>query len=75
MIAHQKTQHGAEELDADYTPNRWSEATDPFGWIMWKLEEAEEEGYPVGGPEVPNNLEPEISRTLDHQPCNMTRWY
>jgi hypothetical protein len=30
-----------------FTPNQWREATDPFGWIMEKLEEAEEEGYPV----------------------------
>jgi hypothetical protein len=32
------------------------------------MEEAEEEGDPVGGPAVSINLDPEISQTLDHQP-------
>jgi hypothetical protein len=35
---------------------------------MKKLEEAEGDGDPVGGPAVSINLDPKISQTLDHQP-------
>jgi hypothetical protein len=31
---------------------------DPCGWIREKLEEAEEESNPVGGPEVSIDLDP-----------------
>jgi hypothetical protein len=33
-----------------------------------KLEEAEEEGDPVGGPAVSINLDPEISQILENLP-------
>ena len=51
-----------------FASNQWTEAADPCGWIREKLEEAEEEGEPVGRPAVSINLDPEISQTLDHQP-------
>jgi len=38
-------------------PNQWTEAADPSGWIREKLEEAEEEGNPVGGPAVSINTD------------------
>ena len=41
-----------------FTPNQWTEAVDPCGWIREKLEEAEEEGDPVRGPAVSINLNP-----------------
>jgi hypothetical protein len=50
-----------------FAPNPWTETADPFGWIRGKLEEAEEEGNPAGGPAVSINLDPEISQTLNHQ--------
>jgi hypothetical protein len=34
-----------------------TEATDPCDWIRGKLEEAEEEGDPIGGPAVSINLD------------------
>jgi hypothetical protein len=37
--------------------NQKAEAADSYGWIREKLEEAEEEGNPVEGPEVSINLE------------------
>jgi hypothetical protein len=50
-----------------FTLNQWIEVADPCGWIREKLEEAEEEGNPVGQPAVSTWI-PEISQTLDHQP-------
>jgi len=44
------------ESDADITPNQWTEA-DPCGWIREEVEEAEEQGDPVGGPAVSTNLD------------------
>jgi hypothetical protein len=45
-----------KESDADiYT--QWIEAADPCGWIREKLEEAEEEGDPIGRPAVSINLD------------------
>jgi hypothetical protein len=41
-----------------FAPNQWTEAADPCGWIKKKLEEAEEEGYPIGGPAVSVDLDP-----------------
>jgi hypothetical protein len=38
--------------------NQGTEAADPCGWIREKLEEAEEEGDPVGQPAVSINLLP-----------------
>jgi hypothetical protein len=38
-------------------PNQWTEAADPCSWIRGKLEEAEEEGDPVGGPAVSINMD------------------
>jgi hypothetical protein len=41
---------------------------DPCGWIKEKLEEAEEEGNPIGRPAVSTNLDPESQTlTLRHQ--------
>jgi hypothetical protein len=37
-----------------FTPNQWTDAGDPCGWIKQKLEEAEEEGNAVGGLAGPN---------------------
>ena len=41
-----------------FTPNQWTEAADPCGWIREKLEEAEEEGDPIGRPAVSTNPDP-----------------
>ena len=41
-----------------FTPNQWTEAADPCGWIRKKLDEAEEEGDYVREPAVSINLEP-----------------
>jgi hypothetical protein len=41
-----------------FVPNQWTEAADHCGCIKEKLEEAEEEGNPVGGPAGSMNLEP-----------------
>jgi hypothetical protein len=40
------------------THNQWTEAADPCDWIREKLEEAEEEGNPIGRPAVSINLDP-----------------
>jgi hypothetical protein len=40
-----------------FMPNQWTEAADPCGWIREKIEEAEEEGDPVGRPAVSTNLD------------------
>ena len=42
-----------------FTPNQWTETADPCSWIREKLEEAEEEGSPVGRPAVSTNLYPQ----------------
>jgi hypothetical protein len=48
-----------------FIPNPCPEAADPYGWMRENLEEAEEEGNPVGGPEVLINLEPwDLSNTV-----------
>jgi hypothetical protein len=39
--------------------NQWTEAADPCCRTMEKLEEAEEEGNPIGGPAVSINLDPQ----------------
>jgi hypothetical protein len=45
-------------------PNQWTEGAKPCGWIGERLEEAEEEGDPVGGPAVSINLGPwDLSNT------------
>jgi hypothetical protein len=36
-----------------------------------RLEEAEEEGNPIGRPAVSTNPDPEISQSLIHQPDNI----
>jgi hypothetical protein len=41
-----------------FAPNQWIETADPCGCIGGKLEEAEEDGEPVGGPADSINLEP-----------------
>jgi hypothetical protein len=56
-----------------FTPNQWTEAADPCGWIREKLEEAEEKNDPVGGPAVSINL-----RYLGHWTTNQAAyisWY
>jgi hypothetical protein len=42
-----------------FTPNQWTEAADPCGLIREKLEKAEEEGNPLGGPAILTNLNPQ----------------
>ena len=54
-----------KESDADIYTQPKTEAAGPWGWIREKLEEAEEEGDPVGGPADSINLNPQISQTLD----------
>jgi hypothetical protein len=59
-----------------FTPNQWNEVGDPCGWIREKLEDAEEEGNPVGGPAVSINLNPgDLSDTgtptRQHTPADM----
>ena len=51
-----------------FTSNQWTAPADLCGWIKGKLEEAEEEDNPVGGPEVSVNMDPEISQILELQP-------
>jgi len=41
-----------------FEPNQCNKAADTCGWIREKLEEAEEEGDPVGGPAVSISLDP-----------------
>jgi len=48
-------------------------SSDPCGWIREKLEEAEEEGNPIGRPAASTNLVPGIFQTLSHQ--TYTNWY
>jgi hypothetical protein len=38
--------------------NQWTEAADSYFWIREKLEDAEEEGDPVGGLAISTNLNP-----------------
>jgi hypothetical protein len=40
-----------------FAPNQWTEAGDPSGWTRRKVEEAEEEGNPVGEPALSINLD------------------
>jgi hypothetical protein len=47
-----------------FAPNQWTEAADPCGRIREKLEEAEDEGDPVGEPESQLTCNPQISQTL-----------
>jgi hypothetical protein len=42
-----------------FAPNQWTEADDPCCLIRKKLEEAEEEGSPVGGQAVSINQDPQ----------------
>jgi hypothetical protein len=66
MTALWKIQQAAERVRCRYLyPTKWTEAADPCGWIREKLEEAEEEGDPVGGPTVSTNLDPrDLSDTM-----------
>jgi hypothetical protein len=59
-------------LTSKLTPNQWTKAGDPCGgWIRERLEEAEENGDPIGRPAVSTNLDP---RDLsDTEPP--TRWH
>jgi hypothetical protein len=59
-----------------FAPNQRTEAADPCGLIREKLEEAEEEGDPVGGPAVSINQDPrDLSDTepptRQHTPADM----
>jgi hypothetical protein len=44
-----------------FAPNQWIKAADPCDWIRERLEEAEEEGNPVGGPAFSINWDPTCS--------------
>ena len=39
-------------------PNQWTEAKEPCGGILEKLEEDEEKGDPIGRPAVLTNVDP-----------------
>jgi hypothetical protein len=59
-----------------FAPNQWTEAADPYCLIRERLKEAEEKGYPVGGPAVSINLNPrDVSNTgppnRQHIPADM----
>jgi hypothetical protein len=61
-----------------FAPNQWTEAADSCGWIRGKLEEAEGEGNPAGGPAVSVNLDPSAPRSLKHWTTKQvayTSWY
>jgi hypothetical protein len=49
-------QQAAERVRCRYLHPIWTEAGGPCGWIRGKLEEAEEEGDPIGTPAVSTNL-------------------
>jgi hypothetical protein len=58
------------------TPNQWTEAAAPCGWIREKQEEAEEGGNPIRRPAVSTNLDPwDLSdtelRTRQHTQADM----
>jgi hypothetical protein len=55
------------------TPKQWVEAYDPRGWIRGTLEEAEEEGDPVGGPAVTTNLDAQVW-SLRHWDTNLAAY-
>jgi hypothetical protein len=58
MTSLQKTQPAAERVRSIiFTSNQWTEVDDHCGWIREKLEEAEEEVNPVGGPAVSTLLD------------------
>jgi hypothetical protein len=47
-----------------FAPKQWTNAGHLYSWIRETLEEAEEEGNPVGGPAVSINLDTsDISNT------------
>ena len=48
-------------------PNQWTEAN-PCGWIKERLEEAEEEGDPIGRPAVSNDLDPQYLSDTETPP-------
>jgi hypothetical protein len=58
LTAFRKTQQAVERVRCKYL-HPTTEAADPWGWIRGKLEEAEEEGDPVGEPAVSINLDPQ----------------
>ena len=68
MIVLQKTQQAAERVRCRYLHPNNGQKLVTLSWIRKNLEEAEEEGNPVGEPAVSINLDPKISQTLDHQP-------
>ena len=41
-----------------FTPKQWTEAADPCDWIREKLEEAEDDGAPIGRTAVSTSLDP-----------------
>jgi hypothetical protein len=59
-----------------FTLNQWTEAADPCDWIWEKLEEAEEEGDPVGGLASSINLDnqPGSIHQLIIGPENIHSW-
>jgi hypothetical protein len=77
MTILQKTQQAAERVRCRYlTPSQWTEAAYSRGLIRERLEEAKEEGNPVGGMAVSTNLESwDLSDTgpptRQHTPADM----
>ena len=56
------------KTDAILTPNKWTEARDPCGWIRERLEKAKEEGDPIEDQQSQLTCTPGISQILGHQP-------
>ena len=68
----QKAQQAAERVGC----SQWTETGDPCVWIRELLQEAEEEGDPIGRPTISTNLEPwDLSDTeqptRQHMPVDM----
>jgi hypothetical protein len=77
MTALWKTQQAAEKSQTQiFTLNQLAEPGDPCGWIREKLENAEEEGNPIGRPAVSTNMDPwdcsdTEPQTRQHTPADM----
>ena len=78
MAALLKAQQAAEKVRCRYLhPIKRTEATDFYGWTEEKLEEAGEEGSPMGRPAVLTNLDPQDLSdteppTRQHIPADMS---
>jgi hypothetical protein len=47
------------------TFNYWTEVGDPYAWIRGRIEEADEEGNPIGKPTVSTNPDPSDKKQLE----------